>query len=483
MRPRKAKPVIRRHVDTDFLPAALEVLEAPPSPIGRSILWVVILAVVAAITWAFLAQVDVVAVAEGRIIPRARLQSVEAAEAGVVRAIHVREGQRVAAGAPLIALDPTFAGADASSAQTEFATAQLARARAEALLSRVAGAAAIFKPPDGADPAAAAAEAEAVRARVAALDDSLAAIDSRITGARAQISGAEAERAKALETLPLVQGQLDGRRKLLEKGLAPRSQVLALEERVVTLTRDAEIQNAEITRTRAEIATLQRDRSRTIEEFRGQAAAEKAEAEAVVATRAESVKKATAREGYQSLLAPVAGTVNEVSVTTIGEVVEAGAPLVTIVPSGEELIVEALVLNRDAGFVREGQAVVVKLEAYPFTRYGHMEGVVESISPDAVADEARGLVFPVRVRLTKDSLRGLPGALLALEGNDTAGNGREAVVGQRDPNRHDARESVARTLLSPGMSAQVEIITGRRRVIDYVLSPIARATREAGRER
>lgn len=475
----------RRRVDTDFLPAALEVLETPPSPVGRSVLWVIILAALSSLLWACLAQVDVVAVAEGRIIPRARLQSAEAAEAGVVREIYVREGQRVAAGEPLVALDPTYAGADASSAKTEYATAVLARARAEALLTRVAGKAAVFTPPPGVDPAAAAAEGEAVRARVAALDESVGALDNRINGARAQIAGLEAEKAKAAETLPLVQSQLDGRRRLLEKGLAPRTQVLALEERVVTLTRDTEVRAAEIRQTEAEIAMLRRERAKALEDFRAQAAAEKAEAEAIVATRAEGVRKAALREGYQVLVAPVAGIINEVSVTTIGDVVEAGASLVTLVPAGEELIVEALVLNRDAGFVREGQQVIVKLEAFPFTRHGFVEGVVESISPDATADDARGLVFPARIRLTKSSLREVGGALFDQRRNAIETVVREKAVGRRDGD--EAREARAKdalaAVLSPGMAAQAEIITGRRRVVDFVLSPIARASREAGRER
>ena len=118
------------------------------------------------------------------------------------------------------------------------------------------------------------------------------------------------------------------------------------------------------------------------------------------------------------------------------------------------LIVEALVINRDAGFVREGQGVIVKLEAYPFTRYGHLEGVVEQISPDAVADEKRGLVFPVRVRLTKSSLRGIEGALLASGANDTVAAGGGRVVGGPVSFHVEARDGAGRAILTPGMAAQ-----------------------------
>ena len=448
-------PTRSRKVDNDFLPAALEILESPPSPVGRTVIWIVISAALLAITWAFFAQIDMVAVADGRVIPRSRMQSVEAPEAGIVRAIHVSEGQRVEKGQPLLALDPTFAGADATSARIEFETADLARARAEALLQHAAGRAVRFVPPPGAGAAAARAEADTVRARIASLDARLAGIEQRIAGARAAVWGAQAERDKLRETLPLLNEQHASLVRLNREGATTRPQMLDMERRLIENRRDIEVREAAIAQTQAEITMLERERTQAIEEFRGQAAAEKAEAEAIVATRAEGVRKARTREGYQTILSPVAGVINEISLTTLGEVAEAGEPLVTIVPEGEELIVDALVLNRDAGFVRAGHEVIVKLDAYPFTRHGYLKGVVEHISPDATVDEGRGLVFSVRVKITETELRNLE---------------LRQVEDQSTP-------------LSAGMSAKAEIITGKRTVLDYLLSPIARAAQEAGRER
>jgi hemolysin D len=455
-----------RRVEQQFLPAALEILETPPSPIGRWIIWLIVIAASFALLWASLAQVDVVATAEGRVIPRARLQSVEAIEAGVIRAIHVREGERVAAGDPLIGLDPSFADADSQSAAVEYATARLARARAEALLAYVDGQAGAFVAPEGSDPAAAAAEAMAVQARIAGLREQLAGVDSRIAGARAAQDAAEADRLALEETLPLIEQQFEARRQLAERGFAAPALVAQWQERVVTQRRALEARRADERRAEAEVAMLARERARAMQDFRAQAAAEQAEAEAITATRAQSVRRAELREGFQTLTAPVDGVVNEIAVTTIGEVVETGSPLVTIVPEGEELIVEALVLNRDVGFVRPGQDVVIKLEAYPFTRHGFLEGEVEYVSADAIADEARGLVFPIRVRITGSRLRDVinPGLL-------RAGPGDNAIFVDRSG------------ALSPGMAVQVEVITGQRSVASYVLSPVARAAGEAGRER
>jgi hemolysin D len=149
------------------------------------------------------------------------------------------------------------------------------------------------------------------------------------------------------------------------------------------------------------------------------------------------------------------------AVTTIGERIEAGAPLMTLVPLGQELVIEALVLNKDVGFIKVGDNAAVKLEAYPFTRYGYLKGRVDRIAADAVTDERRGLVFPVRIRVESQTL-------VQSRGNKS---------GERTGN---AGQALA---LTPGMAASVEIATGDRRIIDFVLSPIAKATSEAGRER
>ncbi|MEM1146269.1 MAG: HlyD family type I secretion periplasmic adaptor subunit, partial [Pseudomonadota bacterium] len=149
----------RKKVETAFLPAALEIMDTPPRPVGRVITWVIIAAAAFAILWASLSKVDIVAVAEGRVIPRAKLQSVEVAENGIVRALLIGEGDRVVKGQPLIELDPTYANADADAARSEFSTALLQRARASALLDYASG-----RPwaldDDSLAPAIAAAEAE-----------------------------------------------------------------------------------------------------------------------------------------------------------------------------------------------------------------------------------------------------------------------------------------------------------------------------------
>lgn len=436
-------------VETEFLPAALEVTETPPSPVGRAMLWVIVLAAAFALGWSFLSKVDVVATAEGRLVPAGRLRSVEAAETGVVRVVHVREGQRVQAGQLLLELDPTFADADAGTAKSELSTADLVRARANALLAYSGGGSPAVSAPPGAEPAAVEAERQLVEARIREYEAKRASLLERRLGAEAALRMSEQQSLKAQEVLPLAERQLQAFKTLEEKGYAGRLRTIELEERVVGLRRDVGVERARMEETRAQIAMLDRELAQAAQGFRAQAAQERAEAEAVVATRTEGVRKADQRQALQRMTAPVSGVIQEISVTTVGEVAEAGAPLITVVPEGEELIVEALLLNRDAGAVKRGDRVVVKLEAYPFTRYGALAGELEHVSPDAVADERRGLVFPARVKLTRRTL-------------DVSGRPAQ---------------------LSPGMAVVAEVVTGKRRVIDYLLSPITRATSEAGRER
>lgn len=439
----------RVFVETEFLPAALEVTTTPPSPVGRAILWTVILASFTALVWAFVSEVDTVAVAEGRLIPAGRLRTVEPADAGIVRLIAVKEGQRVRAGQVLIVLDPTVAEADAQSARTELSTASLTRARAAALLAYAAGRPAVVVAPLGADQAAIAAERQLVAARVSEFGARRGALEQRLAGARASARMAMANIVKLEQTLPLAAQQVQAQETLAAQGYGARLRLLQERERFVALTQELEAERARYDEAQAQVAALQRDAAQALEEFRGRAAQEQAEAEGVVSTRGDQVRKADQREALQTLVAPVGGIVQEITVNTLGEIADAGKPLVTIVPEDEPLIVEALILGKDIGFVHRGDKVVIKLEAYPFTRYGTLTGRLDRISPDAIVDERRGLVFPARVTLTRHNL---------------------SVDGRRIP-------------LSAGMSAVAEIVTGRRRVIEFLWSPIARTVSEAGRER
>ena len=436
-------------IETDFLPAALEVAETPPSPIGRWILWTIIAAALAVLLWACLARVDTVAVAEGRLVPEGRLRSVEASEHGVIRAILVKEGQHVTAGQTLIELDPTIADSEASSARTELSSALLTRARDNALLNYAGGRVHGVAAPSGAEPMAVDAERQLVASRISEYQARAASIRERQAGAQATIVGGQAEIEKLRRTLPLLKEALALQQGLARDGFGSRQKLLQQEQAYVTAEQDLQVQIAKLAEARAQTASIAAEAAQLRGEFVGKAAQERADAEGVVLTRGNVVREADQKRGLHRLIAPVSGIVQEVSVTNIGEVPEVARPLVTIVPDGEPLIVEALLLNRDSGTVRKGMDAIVKIEAYPFTRYGVLRAKVIHVSPDATVDQQRGLVFPVRLSLIS----------------------KELLVDGR------------RAHLSTGMALSAEVRTGTRRVIEYLWSPLSKTVREAGREK
>jgi hemolysin D len=367
----------------------------------------------------------------------------------MVADIAVREGQHVKAGQVLIELDPTSANADAKSATTELSTASLVLARANALLAFAAGRGANLIPPQDAPATAIQAEQQLVAARISAYEAKRGSIRERSIGAQAAMRSAQSEIVKLQRTIPLLQSQLQDQEELEAQGFGARQKVMQLQQSLITAEQDLTSQSARLDEARAQVSSLNRDAAEVREQFITQAAQERTEAEGLSATRFDALSKADQKRKLQTLTAPVSGTLQQVSVTTLGEVVESGKPIVTLVPDGEELVVEALVLNKDMGFVKRGDVVVIKLEAYPFTRYGTLEGLVLDLSPDAIVDEKRGLVFPARIKVTKKHLR----------------------------------VAKDRLSLSSGMSVSAEIVTGKRRVISYLWSPVAKTMSEAGRER
>lgn len=435
--------------ETAFLPAALEILHTPPNPLGRIILWVLIGFLTIALAWACLGSVDVVAAAQGKVAPRGRIKVIQAADQGVVRAIHIREGQAVVQGEPLIELDPTVSGADVQQARQALLSARIDVARARALVDYALGRGpGRFVAPEGADPDIVALQVALVRAKINENRTAIASLGQERAQHGGEYQMVAAESVKLDQQLPLAESQLTSLKALLARGYAAKMKVDEVEERVIGLRQDLAIRKAELGKAAAASGAVDQQIGKARSEFAREALDALTEAEAARALREEELKKAKDKASMTVLTAPETGVVQQLQVNTLGGVVKPADPLLIIVPKGGELIIEARLLNRDAGFVREGQAVEIKLEAFPFTKYGVLEGRVEHVSRDAIEDEKDGLVFPAIVRITKPWLK----------------------VGDR------------KAFVAPGLAATAEIKTGRRRIIEYLLSPLARRMREAGRE-
>jgi hemolysin D len=432
-----------------FLPAALEILETPPNPLGRGVLIGLAAFVAIAIVWACVGKVDVVAVAPGKIVPRGQVKVIQAADLGVVRAINVTEGAHVKAGQPLIVLDPTVTGAEVEQARQAELNAEIDMARAKALVSYAQGHGGAFQIPAGTTAADTGSDADLVRAKISEHASATAAARAEAEQRARDHDMVAAEVEKLSQQLPLAERQLASLETLQAKGYAAGMRVDEVRERVVGMRQDLAIRRAEMAKARAATSAARQQVARLNSEFEREALDALTEAKASEALRAEETKKADEKASLTILRAPTDGVVAQLAVHTVGAVVKPADALLVVVPVGSDLMVEARVLNRDAGFVREGQPVQVKLEAFPFTRYGVVHGAIEHISRDAVDDEDRGLVFTTLVRLPKPWL---------------------TIADHR-------------SLLAPGLAATAEIRTGERRVIEYLLSPLARRVKEAGRER
>lgn len=434
--------------DTDFLPAALEVVETPPNPIGRILLWVVMAFLALSLVWSFVARIDVVALASGKVVAAGRNKLVQSAEGGVVRAIHVRDGQSVRRGQALVTLDATASGADQAQAIANLQTAEVDAARSRALLTGFAGSVPVFHTPKGLPPEVATTQRALIASKLAELAAKISALRGQAAEARATGAGARAELVRLRDTLPYIVERARTRRELADKGLALRSQSLELEQQSVDHQRQILVQRENANRTQATIQSVAAQILQARSEAQREVLAELAKAEADIRLAREELTKANRRSGLQVVRAPADGVVQQLAVYSEGAVLKPADPILVVVPNDAQLIVDAQVLNRDAGFVTAGQPVTVKLEAFPFTRYGTLEGRLVWISRDAIQDDKLGPVYQARVVVVPPK-------------GSTSGGIR----------------------VSPGLQATAEIRTDERRVIDYLLSPIERRLDEAGRER
>jgi hemolysin D len=435
------------------------------------------------IVWASFGRLDVVASAQGKIIPEARVKLLQSADGGVVRAIHVRDGQSVKAGQILMELDPTQSGADAAQAQSALQTARVDKARADAMLSYLRTGRPSLVSPIGTSAAMGQIQITLTRSQIAEFEAKIADLNEREAEMRAMANMAEQERAKLQATLPLLKERVARRKELTEKGLSSGLLQLELEQQQVGHERDIGVQAMSAQRYRASLASIGMQKAEARQAFAREAATLLAKATDEIALRTEELTKADQKSRLQQLKSPVSGTVQQVAVHTLGAVVKPADPLLVVVPAGGTLVVDAQVLNRDVGQLKIGQDVAVKLEAFPFTRYGTVPGTLVQLSRDAIQDEKLGLIYAAKIRLTCPGMNNndasKSSAAQASEMKQSSERRTVASMGQST----NSNTSLLCPQLAPGMAATVDIRTGTRSIMEFLLSPLARRAQEAGRER
>jgi hemolysin D len=461
-----AKP--RDPEELAFLPAALEIVETPPSPIGRAIGASVIAIFVLALIWASLGHVDIVATANGKIIPTGRSKVIQPFETGVVRAIHVADGQNVSAGDTLIELDPTINEGEISHLQGDLQSAQLDIARLRAALADTDDPLNAFRPPEGAEPARVNMQRQFLRAQVAEHRAKLAALDGQRAQKEAELDTITATVDKLDAVIPTIEERVNIRKTLNEFG--SKLQYYEVLQQLTESQQERLVQMSHLKEAQAAVAAIIETRAQTRAEYRRTLFGELAEAERKAAGLVADLSKAEQRAKLQQLTAPVSGTVQQLAVHTVGGVVTPAQALMVIVPSDSQLEIEAMVSNRDIGFVHAGDEVEIKVDTFDFTRYGMLHGKVRTISSDSI----------VRDAANEKSDDKPPGA--ASSASDS--KGQELTYAARiSVDRTQMQVEDKMVNLSPGMAVTAEIKTGSRRIIGYLLSPLMKYKQASLRER
>ncbi|MBO1536720.1 HlyD family type I secretion periplasmic adaptor subunit [Pseudomonas sp. OA65] len=438
--------------EVQFLPAALALQDQPAHPAPRYIQWTIMGFAALALLWACVGEIEVVATARGKVVASGKSKTIQPSEVAVVKAIRVYDGQWVKAGDVLVELDTSATSADVNRFKSDLLAAEVDSARATALLEAIQSG----KEPGSlatyllqADPPQVTAAQRWLQGQYLELRSSLDQVDAEVEQRTAEIQSAKAMVASLQQTLPITRRLAQDYRELLDQQYVPRHAYLEKQQALLDQERDMAVQQARVIELNASRKEAERRRQGILAQTRRAMLDLQQQSEQKAAALVQELKKAEQRDHLMSLTAPVDGTVQQLAIHTVGGVVTAAQPLMVVVPNDQPMEVEAMLENKDVGFVRKGQLATVKVETFTFTKYGTVEGEIVSVSNDAIEDEKRGLIYSSRVRLLQDFI----------------------MVGDQ------------KVALSPGMSVTVEVKTDRRKVIDYFLSPLQQYADESLRER
>jgi hemolysin D len=460
----------RRATEIAFLPAALEIVEAPPSPIGRTIAYSIIAIFVFVLAWSSFGTVDIVAVAPGKIIPSDRTKTIQPLEIGVVRAIRVQDGQSVKAGDVLVELDPTVNNATLDQSKRDFVGARLTAARVRAALTSADDPLSAFSAPADFPPEMVQMHRQFLVSQTSEQKAKLAAIDGQVAQRRAERTTIHASIEKLKTALEPLGQRVEVRKQLFDKQLGSKLTYLSDLQELVSHQQEIVVQQSRFNEADAAIGALLEMRARTAAEYQRMLYEELDKTEQKVAALAQEVVKAETRTKMQTLKAPVDGVVQQLAIHTVGGVVTPAQPLMIVVPAESQLEIDAMISNRDIGFVEPGQEAAIKVDTFNFTRYGLLHGAVLGVSQDAITrDKPQDR--------TNESARGS-------EASSSEPRGQELIYSARiSVDRNQMQIDEKRVKLAPGMAVTVEIKTGTRRIISYLFSPLLRYKHESLRER
>lgn len=441
----------------DFAPELLHLQSSPPSPLPRAVLKSGLLLFAIALGWAAIGRLDIVAVAEGKLLPVSYLKIVQPADAGIVHDILVKEGQHVTAGQVLVRMDANLSDADSKTIEGELEHKSLELRRIEAELAGTS-----FRMQTGDSPELFRhIEAEYLANR-SALEDDLGEARTTLEKARQDLSATQEIQHKLEQTLPAYRAQEQAYAKLGQTGFAGNLMVLDKQRERIEHEQDLHSQEFTAQSLKVSIAQSEKRLSQVMSDYRQKLQTEKAATYGDYQKLKQEWAKQEHKNSLLELKAPQAGIVKDLATHTPGTVVSPGTVLMTLVPNNEALQAEVWLKNDDVGFVHSGQPIKLKLAAFPFQKYGMVDGSVTQVGADA-----------------------------SEPGNNPQSN---TQTGQKTLDQLTYRTIVAlktqtlevggeRLKLTPGMQVVAEIKLGDQTVLEYLLSPVRKAFHEAGRER
>ena len=470
--------------DRQFLPAALEILETPPSPVRMALILLICGFVVTALAWSYLSRIDIIAVAQGKLQPTGRVKVIQPLETSRVLAAKVGNGDHVRAGEVLVVLDSAEAAADAAQIAANLASSRAEILRRQAALAVVRAQATrpdrLAKLPTTLPVAWPDTIPEPIRTReerVYAAD--ILQLAAQVDSLEAQAEQKQAERER-LRTMIEAEGVLIAtmservamRQALIGSNAGSKSGLIEALEALQTQQTTLMQQKGQKAEAEAGIVVSARDVERAERTFLADNAQKLAEAERQAGDLVERLKKAEARLDHAVLASPIDGTVHASTITTVGQVVTPGQDLMRVVSDNDALDVEAYLPNRDIGFVKPGDHAILKVESFPFTRYGTVDAVVTRVAHDAIPE-------PDAEQTEKDGTRN-PQAM-SHDGGQRTQNLVFPVTLR--PAHATIDVDGAKIPLGPGMAVSAEIRTGSRRILEYVFSPLVKVASEAMKER
>jgi membrane fusion protein, hemolysin D len=425
-------------LEHQFLPAVLEIQETPPSPLGRKIIWLIIALFMSTLIWGILGKVDIVAIASGKIIPNGHVKVIQPLEIGTVAAIHVAEGQEVQKGDILIELDLSAINAEIAQLSSEYVFVEQQGRRLQWLVEQQNKQA---MSSDWQDPV--------LRSQWQEYQDRLITLQSEKNKRQAEHAAVQQQADKLAAILPIITQRSANEKILVDKKLFPRQQYLQTEQQRLIAYYDLKSQQNRVTELKQTLSEIDARMRHARSEFAKNNLEKHEESERRRHILEQEMIKTRTRLKAQYLRAPIDGIVQQLMMHTVGGIVTPAQELMVIVPQNGQLEIEAYVENKDIGFVQEGLVAAIKLDAFPFTKFGTLEGEIINLSDDAVTDDDKGLIYKARVSLKQKNMQ-VEGKLVRL---------------------------------SPGMAVSVEIKTGQRRLIEFFLAPLMKFKDESIRER